>query len=263
MGESKLKKRAHAAILEEFPWCIYCGGMKPATTVEHMPPIQMFQLRQRPKGLEFPACKQCNNGTGHSDLVASLMGRVYPDPAADVAKDEVKKLLRAVSNNVPGLLQEMRVGRAGQKIARNNVPRMIAGAGVLRANGPIMERHMRIFGAKLGFALHFEAHGLPVPPAGGVQPMYFTNVNAAKGEIPRGLLELLPEPKTLRQGGQNVSSQFKYSSLITEERRHSLFYAVFNEAFAVAAVTAIDRSEFLAQNQDRWPVVVPGDFIYR
>jgi hypothetical protein len=260
MGEAKVKRRAHAAILESFPWCIYCGGVNPADTIEHMPPIQMFYQRQRPKGLEFPACKECNHGTKHSDLVASLMGRMYPDAGTDPAKQEVKKILSAVSNNVPGLLQEMEIGSGGQKIVRNQIPNMPPGAAVLRANGPILEKHMRTFGAKLGFALHYEARRTPVPLEGGVQPMYFTNVNAAKGELPMGIIELLPKAKTLQQGKKNVSAQFNYSWRVTEEGRHSVFYAVFNQAFAIAAVTALDRNEFLTRNAERFPIVVPGEF---
>lgn len=260
MGEAKRKKRAHAAILEQQPGCIYCAGVSRATTVEHMPPIQMFRERQRPKGLEFPACVECNNGTSHSDLVASLMGRTYPDSDTDAGRQELRKLLSAVSNNVPGLLKEMQIGRGGQKLALRDIPNLPTGSAVLRANGPIMTKHMRTSGAKLGFALHFEALGTVVPQSGGVQPMYFTNVNAAKGELPKSIIDMLPERRTLMQGKREVSEQFSYSWLLTEEKRHSVFYSVFNNSFSILAVTALDRSEFLARNADQHPVIAPGDF---
>jgi hypothetical protein len=48
----------------------------------------------------------------------------------------------------------------------------------------------------------------------------------------------LPSAQTLRQGRKDVGDQFSYSFLLTEERRHSVFYAVFRQSFAVAAVTA-------------------------
>jgi hypothetical protein len=260
MGEAKIKRRAHAAKLAAYPWCIYCGGTQPATTIEHMPPIAMFEGRQRPKGLEFPTCLECNNGTSQSDQVASLMGRVYPDAGTEQGYSDLKKLLSGVANNVPGLLQEMQVGRAGQKFAQRDIPSMPAGSSVLRANGPILSKHMHTFGAKLGFAFHFEAHKSPVPPEGGVQAMYFTNVSAAKDELPMELLNLLPEPQTLRQGQREVSSQFQYSWKLTEEGRHTLFYAEFRSSFYVAVVTALDRSEFLLRNADKFPVTIPGDF---
>jgi len=57
-----------------------------------MPPVMMFIRKQRPKGLEFPSCRKCNNGTSKSDLVASLVGRLSVDPSADVEAAEITKL---------------------------------------------------------------------------------------------------------------------------------------------------------------------------
>ena len=74
------------------------------------------------------------------------------------------------------------------------------------------------------------------------------------------LINLLPTPLTLQQGKKDVRGQFSYSFLATEEQRHSVFYAVFRQSFAVASVTALDRSEFLMKNADRYPVTIPGDF---
>jgi hypothetical protein len=83
---------------------------------------------------------------------------------------------------------------------------------------------------------------------------------AFRGELPMQIINLLPPAQTLRQGRKEVSDQFTYSFRSTEEERHSVFYAVFRQSFAVAAVTALDRSEFLMKNADKYPVTVPGDF---
>jgi hypothetical protein len=128
----------------------------------------------------------------------------------------------------------------------------------VRANGPIVTQHLQIFGAKMGFALHFNATGHPVPPEGGVQVMWFSNMQAIKGEIPKELMELLPSPSTLEQGKKNVGDQFQYSWAATDEKKHWLFYATFRDSFAIAAVSALDRSIFLTERADRFPVVVPG-----
>lgn len=91
-----------------------------ATTIEHMPPIQMFEGRQRPAGLEFPACHACNNQTGHSDLVASLLARSFPDSNTAIQRTDMLKILSAVANNVPGLLEEMHISRAAEKLTRKH-----------------------------------------------------------------------------------------------------------------------------------------------
>jgi hypothetical protein len=183
MGEAKLKRQAHAAILAGHSGCIYCAGTNVATTIEHMPPISAFEGRQRPKGFEFPACEPCNNRTSHSDLVAALLARTWPDADSEIQKKDVKKLLNAVSNNMPQLLHEMNVGRAGEKLARklHNLP---TDAHPMRANGPLLTHHIHTFAAKFGFALHYEVNGEPVPVAGGVQVMWFSNVQALNDQIP-------------------------------------------------------------------------------
>lgn len=91
--------------------------------------------------------------------------------------------------------------------------------------------------------------------------MWFTNLQAAEGKIPKELFDLLPTPSTLtlQQGTKSVARQFKYS-YATGERSHMLFFATFNDSFAVDGVTALDRTLLLEGHQDRFPIFVPGDF---
>lgn len=118
---------------------------------------------------------------------------------------------------------------------------------------------MHLFGAKLGFALHFEEFRERIPDNGGVQSFYFTNVSAAKGEMPHGIIDVLPDRRTLRQGVQHVGDQFSWSCARTDERRHSAFYATFNQSFAILAVSALDRSEYLEAHPEH-RIWKPGDF---
>jgi hypothetical protein len=50
----------------------YCGGMNEATTIDHMPPITIFDHRQRPRGLESSACKPCNSGGRLAEQIVGL-----------------------------------------------------------------------------------------------------------------------------------------------------------------------------------------------
>src|SRR5882672_10776891 len=90
----------------------------------------------------------------------------------------------------------------------------------------------------------YALRGEPIPPAGGAQVMWFSNVQARNGQIPQELFKLLPSPSTLRQGAKSVEDQFEYS-YATGVHSHMLYFASFNRSFAVAGVTAIDRSIYL------------------
>jgi hypothetical protein len=94
---------------------------------------------------------------------------------------------------------------------------------------------------------------------GGAQVMWFSNFRAIKGDIPDELLALLPSPVTLQQGRKSVGDQFK-CSYARGERDHMLYFATFNNLFAVAGVTAADRTLWLKEHSDKFAVFVPGSF---
>ena len=94
MGEAKKKNKQKAVFLKQHPFCCFCGGEKPATTIDHVPSIQLFRLKKRPKGLEFPACKQCNQSTGTHELVAAFLSRFWEKkPYNKLETIELRKLL--------------------------------------------------------------------------------------------------------------------------------------------------------------------------
>jgi hypothetical protein len=214
----------------------------------------MFRGKQRPNDLVFPSCEQCNSQTRQSDQVASLVGRFYPDPPTEVDKADVQKLFKAAVNNVPALLQEMQLTEAEQKVGLGGLS-IPSEVGALRADGPILSSYMLTFAAKLGLALHFELHQEPLPISGGVLPLWYSNVQAAKGEIPEDLLAALPAPRTMMQGKKHVADQFQYSWATTEQREHSVLFAAFRQSFAVAAFTANDRTWML----DRLATIAAND----
>lgn len=89
--------------------------------------------------------------------------------------------------------------------------------------------------------------------------MWFSNVQALNGQIPHELVSLLPFPSTLQQGRKSAGEQFRYS-FAQGERDHLLYFASFSQSFAVAGITAMDRSVWLQAHVDKFPIFKPGDF---
>lgn len=83
MGQAKDKMSRLERIRQHQPFCVYCGGTTPIETIEHIPPISMFDLRRRPKGLEFGACYACNHGSRHDDIALAVVSRSFPDPVGN------------------------------------------------------------------------------------------------------------------------------------------------------------------------------------
>jgi hypothetical protein len=262
MGEARRRQMSQRAMLNTYSDCIYCAASGTATTVEHMPPRIMFRKKDRPKGLEFPCCEVCNRNTKHADLVASLIGRVYPDAATETDGEEFVKLLGAINNNIPGLLKEMHISRAGQKIARGKVPVSLEG-GYLRVGGPIVSYYMNVFAAKVGFALHFEALQRVLPITGAVFARWYSNAQYFAGQYPTEVSAMLPPPQTLKQGRKEVSDQFQFSFQHTDEGNVGVAIASFRLSFAVIAVWSADRRDIETRSTLPEHVWSPGDFVRR
>lgn len=243
MGESKRKKRLTQQVLEAFPNCIYCGGTTQATTADHLPPRAMFDNRHRPRGLEFPACAACNDGGRIDELIAAMLSRFLPDGDTIEKKAEMKKLMKSVFSRVPGLHEEMRPSDRQNEIISALGVRVPQGAGALNCRGPILNKAMSRFAAKVGFALHFEQTKKPIPPAGGVCVWWLTNYSALNGEVPGTLLRMLGEPSTLQQGRWSVSEQFEYASRPTDTGAMSAHFAAFRQSFAICAFAATNRDQ--------------------
>jgi hypothetical protein len=124
MGEASHRRKNATRLLSEHPRCIYCGGVNVASTIDHMPPIVIFDQRHRPKGSEFPACEACNSGSRLSDLVVGLMSRLYPNPKTEELGNEIRRLLGAVGNNHPGLLTELMPTEAQRLAFQRGNPRL-------------------------------------------------------------------------------------------------------------------------------------------
>lgn len=155
--------------------------------------------------------------------------------------------MRAVNNNVPGLLPEMMPSwqQKARFITANIAPRDVAG--VLNCSGPLLNRAMERFGAKLGFALHYSTSGQIVPAQGGASVRWFSNFDAMTGKIPGSMYRVLGPPNTLRQGKWNVGDQFAYAFAITEDSAMAAYFSTFRKSFAVLSWVCKDAGNFNEQ----------------
>lgn len=208
MGEAKQRKTTQRTMLETQERCIYCTAAP--TTIEHMPPLVLFLKRQRPKGLEFAACQECNNRTKGADAVAALFSRLSQrdtDPFWS-SKDGIA-LRHTVERDAPGVREEVfdkpedgprwvrgRNGLLTQKI-------------IIEADSPRLKAYLDVFAAKLGMALYREHVGHPLPMEGGVQTIWYLNAGLSE-EGAHAHLSILPIPGELKQGSFTSREQFAY-----------------------------------------------------
>ncbi len=107
MGEKKRKMTRIEKFKGKHPYCCLCGGKRQTETIEHAPPKVIFWDKLRLQGMEVPACKRCNNGTGAEDQLAAFFAIMqspsfYGSSNNEKMLDYFTKLMAGCKNNVPG-----------------------------------------------------------------------------------------------------------------------------------------------------------------
>jgi len=105
------KKQRLERFLREHPWCIFCGGLTPAVTQDHVPPRGIFTSKKWPQGYVFAACAECNNGAARDDALVAFLARIDTrrEPT-ETEHAEWDRLLRALKEQYPGIARQMVLG---------------------------------------------------------------------------------------------------------------------------------------------------------
>lgn len=244
MGEAKQRQRLSQRVRTSQPLCVFCGGGNPSETLDHYPPRVIFAGKFRPLGLEFAACKLCNEGSRQADQIIALLSRLYPDSSSASEREEVEKLMHRAERSNPGLLQEMRADQLSSLHKYKHLMGRLPSWNFLRVDGAIVTHAMQLFGAKLGLALHYAETSRIVPVSGAVTAKWYSNLQAFDGNVPSEFLKHCGPGKTLRQGAFSVESQFRFASMASNEGDLSGHFAVFRESFGILMLISEDPDRY-------------------
>jgi hypothetical protein len=103
-------------------------------------------------------------------------------------------------------------------------------------DGERLHNAMLAFSARLGMALHREIMGRAVDPQAYVFARYFSSNDIAMDDFPKGMFELLRNPRTLRAGRKHKSDEFLYDHVYDAEEDRFLAFAMVRESFACATM---------------------------
>jgi hypothetical protein len=99
---------------------------------------------------------------------------------------------------------------------------------------------MQIFGAKLGFGIHYYHTGKIVPETGGVVVQWFPNYHIAAADIPFEIFDGFPPSVPLRQDEKHSVGQFEYSCMSVTGGIIGMYRAIFRKSFAIFVGVADD-----------------------
>ena len=231
MSESKTRKNRTQRFLEQHPYCYFCGGARPAVTVDHVPPRACFPDGFAPEGFESPACKVCNQGTDKQDQIFGLYSMILDfDPAKFASEDDrrkISKLIQGIRNNYPEALSDLTkalpLDRYGSIITR-------APYALSVKMTPAIQEAIEVSGAKLAHALYYretkrfltERHQFF---AGMYQPQHAETADLTKLLVSLGLSRVTGTRPNIKRYGE----RFRYMSGYKGEQDFFMYAAQFGQ----------------------------------
>lgn len=189
-------------------YCCFCGGTVRATTIEHAPPKVLFKDKKRLKGLEFPSCSRCNNGTSQLDQVASLvsmtMGSVFNK---SLEGEYWEKLARGVYNNAPEVIEILAsggeeevwdLGRGSEPLIRTLIDKRL------------FQNWLNPWAVKLALAVWYQHSGRIFGTEMCARVNWITNERIMSGMSLDPFYDAAPYGNSLNMGKVNSSDQFNY-----------------------------------------------------
>lgn len=216
--------------LKQHPICCFCGGQTPASTIDHQPPRIVFPDKHRPKGLEFPACANCNRQTSADEALLALVCRFAGSRRADAARDfhRLKNIVGSVDQSFPGLHQKMHAQRLWA-----NERGVWVRVGTIDVNQPEVHLGLCRVAAKLALAIYYEIRSSPASKNCRINTQWRHCQNADTFKRVQNIIQALPREAILQMGKWNTQDSF-FLKYHYEDGQLSLA-AIFHGAVALIA----------------------------
>lgn len=226
----KLGKKAR--FLKEHPYCCFCGGGRPAVTVDHVPPKACFPVGFSPEGFEFPACEACNNGTSQFDSIFglySLLGDFRTHTPDDIKR--IEKLRYELGKRYPDAFSDpsthFPIHRAGSIITPVPVAFSVGAT-------PLVQQSIEKMGEKLTHALFYREMGKPLTPDYRFMTSSYQIQREGTQELTALFKSLLPDTRIgERPNVKSYGDRFTYMSGCKPEEGFFLFAAQFGYGFLI------------------------------
>lgn len=144
-----------ARILREHPVCCFCGGVRAAITLDHVPPKACFPRGFWPEGFEFPACKRCNNGTSMYDTIFGFYSMLHDFNEGNRTPEDRKRceeLRKEIAGRYPEALPDPATGEPVQRVGSIVTPYPVA----FSVKTPLVaDQAMNAIGEKLAHDLYY------------------------------------------------------------------------------------------------------------
>jgi hypothetical protein len=197
--------RTATKFLDRHPLCCFCGGDRPAATIDHQPARIVFPDKRRPKGLEFPACENCNRQTSPDEALLAFVCRFTGSQRSTAVHDfhRLRNIVSSVNRAFPGLFERMK-GRRIWAYERGILVRK----GAIDVNQPEVHLSLCRIGAKLALAIYYQLRSLPAVSGCQINTQWTHSQNEDNFNHIQNLIQLAPGQASLQMGKWNTDESF-------------------------------------------------------
>ena len=154
------RKSRYKLLLDESPGCYFCGGVNPATTIDHVPPQACFPRGYMPENFEFPACVACNSGSRRQDEMFGFYSQLLDFDKSKMIRAEDRerllKLRQSIAHHSPDALPDVATSHAVNRVGSIITPKPVAFS---VRTPPHLKDAVAMTGAKLTHALYLRETG--------------------------------------------------------------------------------------------------------
>jgi len=219
--------------LLDHPYCCFCGGAEPSTTIDHVPPKACFPEGYCPEEFEFPACEKCNGESRRDDQLFGFYSQLLDfnesnRTPADVAK--ITKLQDSIAHNFPDALPDASTARPIYTVGSVITPSPLA----IEVRTPSLFREpVETLERKLTHALYYRETGRALSK----NHLFLSEFYQPQGSsdvLTKYLVGLLPD-QTIggRSNVKNYGERFGYKSGWKEMEDFFMYIAQFGRGLIV------------------------------
>lgn len=212
MGEARNKRRR---FLEKHPFCCFCGGAEPSTSIDHIPARMCFVGRHYPEGFEFPACDFCQSASRLDELAFAFYVRALDRNPNNFDGPATDKMISGLANNLPHLLPNPFLDGRSKRTTLRNMG-LSKPTNILASELPVVEidteLHQRIgrYGRKIICALYYREQGRIASPEHRVWANWGLYVDRNFMKASEGFINMTPLITVGKRSNTDIGDQFIY-----------------------------------------------------
>jgi hypothetical protein len=242
---AKLGKKKR--FLQSHPYCCFCGGAEPSSTIDHVPAKACFPDGYWPEDFEFPACDACNRGSKKHDALAGFYTQLLDFNESNRTPDDIAKMnkLRAgILENYPDALPDESTSVPIHQVGSIITPVPVAiSVRKPAAFLPTIETLQR----KLTHALYYKETGKPISKNHTYLSEHY-QIQSSDRTLTTYLAQLLPE-ETIggRTNIKHYGERFGYKSGFKEHEDFFMYGAQFGRGLIIWGMVVGTETELSHQ----------------